>query len=263
MIKFDVEFSVYESGRKKPQYTVDADINGQLTLAELFNLMRTTIVSTANEVLKEEQAAGFDKNPVVAVDGKIGVPATAVQPFGTIDITARQDMRAIIMETYQGILDRSPVDTGRYKGSNVVLWNSKVVAENMAELQAWLSTNPKFEDKDFINFINSQPYARKLERQGITIQRRKERTVKSRDRRRAARGIRMLAPNGVYFLTWRQIRAKYKRNSIIRFTFISGATLGLSGRFTANARERQKGMTHGRHYLYPSIVISVQERGTV
>lgn len=255
----NVNITVTQNGKRAPQFDLvgGRDLNGNLSLADLLAYTKQVLIITADTVLKEEQANGFDKNPVIAVDNVVGKPVIDVNPLGKIDITARADMGDIVLETYQGILDRSPVLTGQYKSSNFVFFNGEQVATDMPSLQTWIESNPDFGDRDLIRFVNIQPYARKLERLGVTDQRTQSRTVKSSSKRRAAAGGRVLAPNGDYFLTARSIRSKYKRNSIIRFEFITGSQLGISGSFAP-----RKGKP-GRTYLYPSILISVQESGTL
>lgn len=257
-MNFGVDITVTENGRRAPQLDLKngKDFDGKLSFAELLAYTKQVLIITADTVLKDEQSRGFDKNPVVTVDGITGRQASDVNPLGKIEITARADMGDIVLETYQGILDRSPVLTGQFKSSNYVFFNGQQVATDKASLTAWVESNPEFKDSDLIRFVNIQPYARKLERLGVTEQRQQSRSVQSRDKRRAAKGVRVLAPNGSYFLTSRQIRTKYKRNSIIRFEFISGTQLGIKGNF---APKRGK---PGRAYLYPSILISVQESGT-
>lgn len=256
-MNFEVSVAVEESGRRRPEYRLDTDLHGEVTLADFLEFTRSTLIITSNEVLKEEQANGFDKNPVVAVDGNVGKPVSAVNSLGQIEFTKRADMKEVLTETYEGILGRSPVLTGRYKSSNFVFLNGDQVANDLATFKSWIESNPTFEDKDLIRFVNIQPYGRKLERLGVTGQRQQSRTVKSRDKRRSAQGHRVLAPNGTYFLTARAIRSKYKRNSVIKFTFISGNSLGITGNFKQGRNGKP-----GRAYLYPTIIISVREGGS-
>lgn len=260
MNSFTVDFSVEENGRKRPEYTLDTDLNGEISLADFLEFTKSSLIITADTVLAEEQLLGFEKNPVIVVDGRQGKSVLNVNPFGTIEIVSRVNMQDILLETYKGIIHRSPVDTGQYVKSHYVFQNGKQVATDLASLESWLASNPKFEQKDLIRFVNIQPYARKLERRGITAQNQgqliKTRTVKSRDKRKAAQGITVAAPNGAYYLTSRAIRAKYKRNSVIKFSFISGASLGISGNFKVGRKGKP-----GRPYLYPTIIISVEEGG--
>lgn len=255
-LKFAVDLQVTERGKKSPQYTIETDHDGAISLAELFQFMKEVLIITADDVLKEEQRMGFDPKPLIAVDGRIGKPVENVKPFGSIEITSKANIKEIILETFEGLWKRSKVLTGDYIQSHRVLLNGTQVAHDMASLRLWLSTDPKFKDSDLIRFVNIQPYARKLERYGITAQRSKVRDSKRKDKRSGQVRIRPRQPNGAYFLTARAIRAKYKRNSIIRFSFISGSGIvGVSGTFKS-----RKGKP-GRSYLYPTIIISVQEGG--
>lgn len=259
MAKFSVELSVYEAGRKRPQYTLDSDLNGEITLQELLEHTKASLIVIADEVLKEEQANGFDKKPILAVDGRVGKPIQNVSPLGEIEFTARQNVSDILLETYQAILYRSKVLTGRYKSSNFVFLNGQQVATDLQSLTAWIGTNPTFKESDLVRFVNIQPYARKLERFGVTAQRSNTRYEQGRKTGKHA-GKLIQSPNGNYFLTARAIRAKYKRNSSIRFQFISGGNLGIKGEFQSGGRKGKN--SAGRPYLYPSITISVSERGT-
>lgn len=256
-MEFNVNITVTQNGKRAPQYDLvgGRDLDGKLSLQELFDYTKQVLIVTADTVLKDEQSRGFDKTPVVAVDGIVGKPVFDVNPIGKIEITSRADMGDIVLETYLGILDRSPVLTGQFKSSNFVFLNGEQVATDLESLQAWIAKDPVFKESDLVRFVNIQPYARKLERLGVTGQRQQSRTIKSSSKRRAAGGGRVLAPNGSYFLTARSIRTKYKRNSTIRFEFISGTQLGIKGNFSPRRGKP------GRAYLYPSILISVKESG--
>lgn len=257
-IKLAVDFSVYEQGRKRPEYTINSDLKGEVSLKDFLEFTRANLIIIADTVLREEQAQGFDKDPVVAVDGRVGKSVADVNPLGSIEFTSRANMKDIVMETYQAIQYRSPVLEGRYKSSNFVFLNGTQVATDSATLESWINGNPSFQDKDLIRFVNIQPYARKLERLGVTGQRQKSRTVKTKNRKSGETRIRTLQPNGAYYLTARSIRAKYKRNSTIIFTFISGTALGIDGSFKQTKRGKP-----GRPYVYPCILISVAESGVL
>lgn len=256
MIVGSVGITVTESGRNKPEYTLESDLQGELSFADFLAFTKQALIVTADVVLKEEQAAGFDQSPVVLVDGKQGVPEIQVSPLGKIEYVARADIQDIIFDTYQNLIDKSPVLTGKYKSSNFVFLNGQQVATDMESLHTWLDSNPELNDRDLIRFVNIEPYARKLERLGVTSERQQSRTVQSRGKRRQ-RTSRVLVPNGDYYVTARSIRSKYRNNSIIRFEFISGTNLGITGNFQARRGKP------GRAYLYPSILISVQEGGVL
>lgn len=259
MEKFSVDIQVYESGKKKPEYTLESDLEGELTLKELLEFTKSSLIVISDVVLKEEQSEGFDNQPVVAVDGKVGKPVSSVNPLGQIEFTARADMKNILLDAYEALLFRSRVLTGRYKSSHFVFLNGTQVATDLSSLTAWLATEPQFKDKDLVRIVNIQPYARKLERFGITAQKKNNIRVEKGRKKGSNPGKLLQVPNGTYHLTVRAIRSKYKRNSSIRFAFLSGGQLGISGVFKTSGR-RGRGSV-GRPYLYPTILIAVNEKG--
>ena len=84
-MKFDVDVQVYENGRRAPEYSVNTDLNGEVSLADFLSFMKATLVITADVALKEEQEKGFDKDPVRIVDNVKGRPEALVSPLGKID----------------------------------------------------------------------------------------------------------------------------------------------------------------------------------
>ena len=257
-MKFSVAVSVTEDGKKAPEYSINTDLSGELSFRDLMGFVKLTLISTAQEVLKEEQAKGFDKNPVVTVDGKPNPNIYGVKPFGKIEYNARADMDKILSETYQGLLDRSPVWKGDYKRAHLVYLNNTLVAQDLASLRAWLKSGVDFKESDVIIFVNVEPYARKLERWGVTAQRSRYKGKKAHSKEQASKILHSSSPNGVYHLTSRMIRSKYKRNSMIKFMFLSGTSLNVQGNFKVGRKGKP-----GRAYLYPSIIISVKESGIV
>lgn len=264
MPNITVDFSVRESGRKAPQWTLDSDINGEMTLADLLAFTKQNLLVIADTALAEEQAKGFDKNPVVTVDGRIGKPVIAVNPLGSIMFTSTADISEVVLEIYQFILERSPVLTGRYKSSHYVFLNGKQVATDLSSLNSWLATKPEVEPKDVIRFVNIQPYARKLERLGVTVDRTQARFRKSSDKRQRS-GPQVRAPNGTYYLATRAALRKFKQNLKISFKFISGSEMGLTATFKMNYARPGK-LTNRKPakpstYLYPSILLKISDGG--
>lgn len=257
----EVSLSVTESGRRAPQYTLDTDLEGELTLADLMEFTKSSLIIIADQTLKEEQANGFDKDPVVAVDGRVGKKVENVSPFGSIEFTSRSNLNEMLTETYDALIYRSPVLTGRYASSHIVTYNGTQVASSASTLAAWLAKDQDFKEGDTIRFVDTQPYARKLERYGITAQRSKGREQKSRDKTKKA-GTKVKAPNGTYYLTYRSINRKYKRNVKVGFSFIPGSQIGLSQTFkSAGSNRKSNKFRPARTYLYPTITIQVYESG--
>lgn len=268
MPDFGVEFSVYENGRKAPEWTLASDLDGRQTLQDFLNFTKQTLIVVADEVLAEEQAAGFDKTPVIVVDGRIGKNVFEVSPLGSIEFVSRANMSDILLATYEALVEKSPVLSGAYKSSNFVFYNGTQIATDLSQLTAWLNLNPDFKEKDKIRFVNIEPYARKLERHGVTSDSgRAGRVLKSKQERKVAgKSVNVLAPNGVYYLTYRAIRNKYKRNSNITFEFVPGASLGITGGIGPGGKPQRTNFVAkrgkpGRTYLYPSILITVAEDG--
>lgn len=259
---FKVEVSIRETGRmgKYNKYSLDDDLAGEMTLTELLEYTKSSLLITADQVLKEELAAGFPKDFVTLVDGVKNKPVVAVDPLGKIEFVSKRDFSEVLLFTYKGLLDRSPVDTGLYKDSHYVFLNGTQVATNLSTLEGWLKTNPEIKDSDKVRIVNIQPYGRKLERFGIragergNIGRRRERkqTKKSGDVK-----IYFNQPNGAYFVTSRSVASKYKNNVGIKFSFISGGQLGIAGSFKGQRAGKKN--RSGRPYLYPSIILSIGE----
>lgn len=255
---FAVDISVTEGGRRRPEYTLDSDLNGEITLQDLLEWTKATLIVTADEILKEEQSHGFDKEPILLVDNRRGKDIRLVSPLGQIEFVSRQNIGKILLEAYTGIWDRSKVLTGRYKSSHYVFLNGTQVATDLASMEKWVESNPEINDKDTVRIVNIQPYARRLELLGVTAQR-SMRKREDRGRRKGQKtGHMVKIPNGAYQLTTRALKAKYKQNVLIRFTFLPGNQLGLSGTFK-NGRHGKN--SAGRPYLYPSMVFSIQGRG--
>lgn len=255
-INFEVEMKVTQNGRPT-KYVLENDLAGQQTFEQFVQFMKQGLISISLDVLKEEQRQGFDKNPVTLVDRRIGKSILDVSPFGTIEFKKRVQSLEIIRFTYKQVIRRSPIDTGLYSESHFVFLNGKRIATNELELEAWIRSGPKIQANDFLRIVNVVPYARRLERLGVTKQR--TRRVRIRTDRRRRRGTHKsptnfsLRPNGVYFLSTRAAKRKYKGNVSIYFGFIPGAQLGISTTFKTKRRPREKPRT----YLYPTIKIYI------
>ena len=258
--EFSVNISVEENGRRKPQYTLDSDLNGEMTLVDLLNWTRQALIVTADEALQDEKRLGFDDEPIMLVDGRRGRDIRTVSPLGQIEFVSRQDAGGVLLEAYDGLLKRSKVLKGDYKKSHFVFYNGKQVATDFASLQAWvgfvsLGQSIDFKDGDTVRIVNIQPYARRLERLGVTAQR----TSSKRKIGPLNKGARSPSiDNGAYQLTTRAIKAKYKQNALVKFEYLPGSCLGLTGSFKKGRKGKN---SSGRPYLYPSIKFTIQERG--
>lgn len=262
MSSFAVTIEVTEGGKKAPQWALDSDLNGQATLADILNFTKQSLIVISDTALKEEQAKGFDKKPKLLVDNNPSKQVGQVSPLGSIEYVARQSARAILLFAYKAILERSKVVTGEYIKSNVVTFNGFQVATDLSSFETWLASNDNFQDKDIIRFVNTAPYARKLERWGVTAQRTRAKVVKKDRRRQTVFRNTMQVPNGTYALSYRAIKGKFKGNSSIRFEMLPGNLLGIGSGFDGKRRVFANGHGKGRPYLYPTISIQLAQVGS-
>lgn len=272
MTGLNVSVSVREVGNKGISYNIVHDLKGETTLKDFFVFTKKLLQAVAVNALREEQIRGFPKDPIVVVDGRTNKSVSDVSPIGKIQfISPRLSFSKLIEETYVEIVFRSKIVSGTYAAGNFVFFNGVVVATTVTELRAWLKSGPVISPGNIVRFVNVLPYARKLERSGVTAQRSKPRVVKSRDRKQRS-GQFIGAPNGVYFLSSRHVARKYKFNAAIKFSLILGSTLGVqnfpavtkSGKtLRRNYKGSAKNPKNTGPYLYPSITITIGNRGVV
>lgn len=254
-MKISVEMTVQENGVVKESrgYLRDSAIE----LTDLLEWTKSQLLVIADQTLTEEQEKGFDKEPVMLVDGKPNKAVRSVSPLGQIEFIARADFQEVLFDTYISLMRRSPVKSGRYIDSHYVFHNGIQIANDYARLQKWANSGPELKDNDTIRIVNIQPYARRLELLGVTAQRTQSRKEDAGRRNKKKKGVMVRMPNGAYQLTARAIKAKYKNNLGIRFTFLPGTSLGLSGVFKGGRKKNSS----GRPYLYPTIAFTINSRG--
>ena len=254
MGKFEVTMNVKENGRKAPTWTIANDINGKMTLADLLHFTKGALIHIASDALKEEQARGFDKNPIRIVDGKFNRPEKDVHPLGKIQYVSHENFAEVILYAYEAVLIRSKVKTGQYYESNVITYNGNQVAKTMASLKSWLKGRT-FTDKDKVRITNTAPYARKLELEGVRFGKTRRKWGKP-GKKGYKTGImnskgQIRKPNGAYTLATKAIKAKYGKNAFIKYELMLGSTIGLVG----PGRVRKTGVDIGQPYVYPSILL--------
>ena len=268
-ININAKIDIVERSNVKTKWRLESDLQGEQTLEDFLKFLKKSIITIARDALKEEQSKGFDPKPLMLVDGRRDKSILDVNPFGKIQfINTLLQGAKIVSETYDLLIERSKVVTGTYIESHFVYFNGKLVATNKIELDNWLKDfKPRF--KDVIRFVNVVPYARKIERMGVTAQRTRPRKTKSRDKQRRS-GEFVLAPNGVYWLTYRSLSRKYKNNIGLYFNWVSGGSISnerwpthaKNGKvfrrtFKNAARPKDRGP-----YVYPSIKLYFRDVGT-
>jgi hypothetical protein len=250
--------------RGKRQWTLDGDINGRITLEQYLDILEQFLFRTSLDVLKEERAKGFPEDFITITDNQLGKPAREVnaRKRGRIEYNAGQTVSELINFIFKEVLLRSPVDTGVYKRSHILLYNAREVADNIQDALKW-ADQVTLKQGDIIELINVQPYARKLERLGVTAQARRPRSRKASKKSQNLGFTRVNKPNGVYFLT-AQLAKKTFGPAVgsLKFEYrqgegaISSAAQEFSGKSRRSTFKRD-----GRPYLYPTIIVRVDQRG--
>lgn len=277
MIDVQARLSIRDNDRESSiKSNWAADQSGAASLEDFLRVIKRTLIQTSQQVIGEERAKGFPKDALQIVDGKRNKPLSAVNPIGRVEYIARADLGLFALELYDLIEQRSRVDTGQYKRSNWVLYNGDLVASSRVELQSWLTTQREVRRGDTFLFINVMPYARFLERYGIRADSVGIKRVRSKDRKqrsgsyirgRESEGKFILTANGAYFLAWRAIQRKYRRNTKILFRLIPGGSIkGLQSVPAVDKKGRQLRRTYkrtGRPYLYPGILFIADDQGFV
>jgi hypothetical protein len=249
-----IDYKVIDSGKNAVNYDLSKDLSGELTLEQLLMFTKGALIRIAKDALIEEQGRGFDKNPTVIVDNKFNRKEIDVNPLGKIEYVARAEFKSIIREVYRKILYYSKIRTGRYFDHNIVTYNKRVVATTPVELDNWLNTITAFGANDIVRFMNPLPYARKLERLGITRQGRK---VKQVQRKKKKSRVTVTMPNGAYAQAFNATRRRFNKNLKMYFDILPGPLLGIDNpdyRF-------KKGRAKERPYLFPSIALITEFSG--
>jgi len=205
-------------------------------------------IQVSREVLALEQRQGFDKNPRTIVDRRFDVPIENVKQFGIIEYAARADLRELLIDILARLEKRSPVLTGRYRRSHLVFVNGTSIED--------IPINP---DPDATyEFINVQPYARRIEGGAAVRIRRSRRGTKSVTMAKGFRGWSKQAPNGVYRLVWREAQTRYGKVAFIEFRWRALEGGGTVMGFAGGGKNRQRVR---RDALYPSIRVRLSQGG--
>lgn len=232
--------------------------NGSFTPDQIIKEIRTEATTTFNTVLKEEQAKGFDKDPIIAVDGVVGKPMSEMKPWGKIEATAKQDDKEVLLDIFRIIIQNSKRVTGQYSDSVWVMKDgNSIVARDFPSFKRFLENyKGSFSKGTQFNFVNTAPYAQHLELEGVTAKsptRRSKRVKMGRASNRTKKMVRK--PNGTMTISIRAVKRKHKYQSEIKYELIYGQKLGLTSPPSGSGvgRVRQKGRSAGRYYVYPSI----------
>ena len=230
---------------------------------DLVRFVKNAVIKIAVDALAEEQAQGFEKDPVVVVNNKAGKNVLDFSPLSSPNIRfiARSELKEVLIFAFEAIDSRMFAKTGKYLRSNIVTYNGRQVASDRSGFYSWLENVKAFGPEDRIRFINTAPYARKLERFGVHKDKRgfgpklKMRNAKRHEKKPA--GTKYLVPNGVYALAHRAVDRKYGKNAYVKFDLLTGNKINLTGPGTVY----KTGASKGKSYLYPTILIGASTTG--
>lgn len=189
---------------------------------------REIFVKEARKILYEtrrqnRQALGVDTPYQQIVDGNIGAPLTSINPDGGTIVFRFELFEPVLRWIHQQLMLNSPVLTGRYQASHVLLADGDEVDDPDTYI-------PPAEEYFFINL---QPYSRKIER-----------------------GLSKQAPLGVYQETQKQANARFGNIAKIKFSYRSIIIPAeAAARFDGDTRAVKKLVNDSRN---PAIIVTMR-----
>jgi hypothetical protein len=266
---------VTDNNPKAIPWDLNGDLGGEITYKQLGRLTQNALIDISKEVLAEEQAKGFDKNPRERTDNVWDRPAEDVKPFGKIEYFSSINIATALVDAYKLILERSVIGKTRtFYSSHIVIYESVIVAENLRQLEKWVKNGAQFlKEGSTIKIVNTTPYAARLEwngyRRGVRGKYRDKNIKRPRSGKRsssskASKSKQIVkVPNGVYHIAGRAIRRKYKAGLDVRPTFIKNGDFGINisgggfrSSYIANSPTGRSGP-----YVYPIILFKIRSAG--
>ncbi len=258
----------------------DIDNNSKKTISdsimEINEDYKSFFLKYNRAVLDGEFQRGFPKDFRTRVDGKLDADPKTVKPFGRIQyLNTTVDIVPLLRKAYDEILNRSPIGGPKgyfpgvkYRDFNWVFLNDRVVARNRLEFTRFTENfASRVRGNDKITFINVVPYARKLERFGITRSTRgtnKGQIVKKgRRTRRSPRTNNFVEiPRGTYAGAQRVIKSIFQGRATVSNVKYLPQNISVGGmRSRFSPRGRGPNQQPGRPYLYPVIDVIIDAKG--
>lgn len=184
------------------------NIGAAATDYKLGDWVKQATVDTAYRVLREEVGRGFDRAPTVVTDGVRRRAPEEVKPFGKIEFVASTSLADAVRWALTELQRKSPVLTGRYAGSHVVMLNGAEIAGNI--WQTLRSAKPA----DRVQIVNTQPYARKIEGE------RGRATSERRSGKAKRRALSSQARAGVYRPVLRGLVERWGKSMFFDFKYV-------------------------------------------
>jgi hypothetical protein len=215
---------------------------------KLGDWVKQNTIAIAEQALQEEVRRGFDTQPVVITDGVPGAIGGRSSRSARSSSRAAPGMADAVLWALQRLEEKSPVLTGRYRASHVVMINGAQIAGDVRT--ALVNIGPS----DRVQIVNTQPYARKIE--GATASRRT-----GRQKRRASS---RQAPAGVYRVVVRELVQRFGRTMFFDYKLVKlnlgvkvwGVQGGARGKHPG-ARQRKRVL---RDQIYPALQFFIQAR---
>jgi hypothetical protein len=199
-------------------------------------------IAVAERVLREEVGKGFDNEPVVVTDGVTRRDYNAVRPFGKIEFIRRPVMVDAVLWALDELRRRSPIKTGRYVATHMVMVNGAELRGNIAlELR-------NVKDTDRVQIVNPQPYARKLE--GATANRKTGRGARKASSRQA--------PSGVYRVVVRELVQRFGRSMFFDYKMVQ---LNLGVKVWGKQGGSKSSKRVQRNQVYPALQFFIKGTG--
>lgn len=218
----------------------------KINVNDLFDI-RQTQIGIAKKTLAEEQLNGFPKTGYITlVDNKETTDLTRLKPYGKIAYFAPQQLKTVAVDALNLLIQYSPLGrgsaanrTGRYFENHIVIFNKQVLTTQGSLIAALNSNTPRDFSQDEILIVNTQPYARKIER-GHSDQ----------------------TPKGVYKRVSNILKRKYGGIAFISQKYVAASSVpGLKAAIVTRTKKTRGGAPQQVAQAYPAIRIK-RGRGT-
>lgn len=226
--------------------------------------VKAQTIVVAERALQHEVGRGFDNAPVIVTDGMPRRDYTQVKPFGKIEFIANTSMAEAVRWALTELQKTSPVRTGRYASSHVIMINGAEIQGNI-----WVALRA-VKGTDRVQIVNPQPYARKIERASAS----------KKTGRQARKSLSKQARSGVYQPVLRALVGRYGKSLFFDFKYVKLAggkkVWGQAGgrgaaplgdrQIIRGARGRITGMTRAgrdvrREQVFPALQFFIKPTG--
>lgn len=211
--------------------------------------VKEAAIRAGEAALREEVARGFDNKPVVVTDGVPRRDYNQVRPFGKFEFIRRPQMAEAVLWALDALRKKSPVRSGRYVQSHMVLLNG---AEITGDLRAALFA---VKETDRVQIVNTQPYAKKIEGRAA----RSKGRGANRTKTAAVVGLSPQAPRGVYErVTLPLLVRRYGRSMFFDFKFVKLSSGVKVKGWQGGGNNRKRIM---RDLVYPALQFFIKPTG--